>query len=196
MAAKKADNGKVTRAKLSDIKTDPNNANLHTERGQYMVRRSMERFGFAEAGTLDKNNVLIGGELRTETAADVLEAEEAIILDVDGKTPVYIRRNDLDINEPDTVELAIALNRGPQESINFDPERIGAIIDMGIDLGNWWQDFELEEMGVIEPKAENGDYQDIPEDYSILIQCSDEMNQAETLEQLAEMGYQCRALIS
>ena len=142
------DNGKVTRAKLSDIKTDPNNANLHTERGQYMVRRSMERFGFAEAGTLDKNNILIGGELRTETAADVLDADEAIILDVDGKTPVYIRRSDLDVNDPDTVELAIILNRAPQTSVNFDPKRLGAAMEMGIDLSASFFDFELEELGV------------------------------------------------
>ena len=144
-------NGKVEKVPISDIKNDPKNANLHSERGHYMVRRSIERFGFADAGTLDKNNTLIGGELRTEAAADVLDADEAIIIDVDGTKPVFIRRKDLDVNEPDGRELSYALNRAAEVSIDFDAEQIAADLEAGIELGDWWKDFELEELGVTVP---------------------------------------------
>lgn len=54
--------------KLSQIRQDELNANAHTERGTYMLRKSMERFGFLEPGVLDANNRIIGGNNRTETA--------------------------------------------------------------------------------------------------------------------------------
>ena len=66
--------------KLSQIRQDELNANAHTERGTYMLRKSMERFGFLEPGVLDANNRIIGGNNRTETAADILDADEAIWL--------------------------------------------------------------------------------------------------------------------
>jgi len=53
---------------------DDRNANAHTERGTYMLRRSLERFGFLEPGVLDANNRIIGGNNRTEAAAAVAAA--------------------------------------------------------------------------------------------------------------------------
>lgn len=51
----------MSTVRLSDITPDDRNANAHTERGEYMLRRSMERFGFLEPGVLDANNRIIGG---------------------------------------------------------------------------------------------------------------------------------------
>ncbi len=45
-----------------------------------MLRKSVERFGFLEPGVLDAHNRIIGGNNRTETAADILDADEAIWL--------------------------------------------------------------------------------------------------------------------
>jgi len=133
---------------LSDIQLDDRNANRHTERGEYAIRRSLEKFGFAEAGTLDKNNRVIGGNLRTEAAADVLAAEDAIVVDVDGTRPVFIRRTDLDLDTPQGRELALALNRVPQLSIDLDPLVIEDFALTGVDVGDWFQPVELREMGI------------------------------------------------
>jgi ParB-like chromosome segregation protein Spo0J len=76
----------MTTVKLSDITPDDRNANAHTERGTYMLRRSIERFGFLEPGVLDANNRIIGGNNRTEAAVDVLDASEAVVIDIDGTT--------------------------------------------------------------------------------------------------------------
>jgi len=133
---------------LSNIQLDDRNANRHTERGEYAIRRSLEKFGFAEAGTLDKNNRVIGGNLRTEAAADVLAAEDAIVVDVDGTRPVFIRRTDLDLDTPQGRELALALNRVPQLSIDLDPLVIEDFALTGVDVGDWFQPVELREMGI------------------------------------------------
>jgi hypothetical protein len=134
--------------KLSDIILDDRNANEHTERGEYAIRKSLEKFGFAEAGTLDKNNRVIGGNLRTEAAADVLAAEDAIVVDVDGTRPVYIRRKDLDLDTAQGRELALALNRVPQMSIRFDPLVLEDYYDAGVDMKDWFHTGELREMGL------------------------------------------------
>lgn len=134
--------------KLSDIKPDDKNPNKHSERGTYMLRNSMQRFGFLEPGVLDKDNRIIGGNSRTETAADILDAEDAIVIDIDGKRPVFVRRSDLDLNTPEGREASIALNRSAETGITWDIDVLADFAADGLELGEWWQDFELAEMGI------------------------------------------------
>ena len=134
----------MTTVKLSDITPDDRNANAHTERGTYMLRRSIERFGFLEPGVLDANNRIIGGNNRTEAAADVLAAEDAIVIDIDGRRPVFVRRADLDLTTPEGREAAIALNRTAQVGIDFDPLAIMSLLVDDVNLSDWFQDSELD----------------------------------------------------
>ena len=139
---------KVTETKLAEIKPDATNANRHTERGEGMIRQSINKYGFAEAGTLDKDNNVIGGNLRTEASTD-LGMEDAIIVDVDGTKPIYLRRNDLSLTDPDDSrarELAYALNRVAQVSIDFDPSQVLADLDAGVDLAGLFREDELSEI--------------------------------------------------
>ena len=96
--------------KLSEIKFDRTNANKGTERGRYAIEASMREFGFADAGTLDKNNTIIGGNKRTEVAGEI-GMEDAIIIDVDGTKPVFIRRNDLDLDSTEDDRAGVWLMR-------------------------------------------------------------------------------------
>jgi DNA modification methylase len=144
-------------AKLSEIEPDLLNANRHTERGNAMLRQSMEQFGFAEAGTLDRHNRIIGGNHRTEIAADVLDAEDVIIIETDGKQPIYIKRNDLDLSTEEGRRLSYMLNRSAQVSIDFDPERIWADIESGVELGDMFREDELKEiLGELETEETEG----------------------------------------
>ena len=138
----------MTTVKLSDITPDDRNANSHTERGTYMLRRSIERFGFLEPGVLDANNRIIGGNNRTEAAADVLDASEAVVIDIDGTRPVFVRRRDLDLTTPEGREAAIALNRTAQVGIEFDPLMLEDLALSGVDMGDWFQQGELREFGL------------------------------------------------
>lgn len=126
----------VEQAKLADIRFDAGNANRGTERGRYVIESSMREFGFADAGTLDKHNTIIGGNKRTEIAGEI-GMDGAIIVDVDGTQPVFIRRRDLDLADPDddrARRLAYALNRSQQVSLDWDAEQLLADIQAGTDL--------------------------------------------------------------
>jgi hypothetical protein len=138
----------MTTVKLSDITPDDRNANAHTERGTYMLRRSIERFGFLEPGVLDADNNIIGGNSRLEAAADVLDAGEAIVIDIDGTKPVFVRRRDLRIDSPEGRGAAVAMNRSAQVGIEFDPFVLEDYALAGVDLGDWFQTSELRELGV------------------------------------------------
>ncbi len=137
---------KVSRVKLSDISPDPANANRHTERGHAMLRDSISQHGFAEAGTLDKDGRIIGGNHRFEVAGDLLEGDEALVIEVDGKQPVFIKRNDVDLATPEGRKLAYALNRVAQVSIDFNPEQLAIDIAEGVSLDGLFDDDELEEL--------------------------------------------------
>lgn len=131
---------------LKDIAFDPENANKGTERGLYMLEHSMEEFGFIEAGTLDKNNVLIGGNKRTEASQSVGISEDAIVVDVDGTRPVYIRCKHLDLNTEQGRRAAYALNRVAQVSIDFDPLQIAEDLSSGLDISDMWFPEELDSL--------------------------------------------------
>ena len=72
----------TNKRKLSDLALDSGNANKGTERGRQAIEASIREFGFADAGTLDKHNTIIGGNKRT-LAAGVIGMNEAIIIDVE-----------------------------------------------------------------------------------------------------------------
>jgi DNA modification methylase len=138
----------TNKRKLSDLALDSGNANKGTERGRQAIEASIREFGFADAGTLDKHNTIIGGNKRT-LAAGVIGMNEAIIIDVDGTQPVYIRRNDLDLSstEDDRARrLAYALNRSQQLSLDWDTEQLMADLNAGFDLSALFRQDELDEL--------------------------------------------------
>ncbi len=85
---------------LSDLVTDPENANEGSERGSALIKESMDKFGFLSPGVLDVNNVAIIGNKRME-AAEALDMGEVLIVETDGTKPVYVRRTDLDLKSDD-----------------------------------------------------------------------------------------------
>jgi hypothetical protein len=143
-----ADNG-VTRAKLKDLIPDARNANLHSERGTWMVNKSIAKLGAGRSILIDKNNQIIAGNLTTEQAADI-GIEDVVIVDTDGTTLVAVRRTDMDLDDPDSGarEMAYADNRAAVVSIDFDPEQIALDLDAGLDLGDWFFDWEVD--GILE----------------------------------------------
>lgn len=142
---------------LAQIKFDRRNANKGSERGRDAIEHSIREFGFADAGTLDKNNTIIGGNKRTEVAGEI-GMDEAIIVDVDGTKPVFIRRNDLSLDDPNddrARRLAYALNRSQEVSLTWDVEQLLADAQSGIDLSGMFSQNELDEMlaGLTPPMA-------------------------------------------
>lgn len=173
---------KIVKAKLSDIKPDANNANLHTERGTWMVNKSLSKLGGGRGILLDKNNKIVAGNLTVEQAVDI-GLEKLVIVDTDGDTIVATRRTDYDLDDPhgQARQMAYADNRAATVSIDIDPERVVLDFDAGVELGDWFQDFELAEFGI-------GD--DPPEDVAPQIDRADELRQKWGVEsgQLWQLG--------
>lgn len=137
--------------KLSDLTFDPANANTGNARGDSAIRDSISRFGFVDAGVIDRNGVLIGGNKRTH-AADDLGMEDALIVKHDGKTPIYLQLDDYDLNSPDPAiakrsrELAYYLNRTGQLSLTWNPDQLAADESLGIDFSTLFLPEELAEL--------------------------------------------------
>lgn len=110
----------IRQAKISELTPDPNNANQGTERGGYMVRRSLEKLGAGRSVLIDKNGILIAGNKTTEAAAE-LGLEDAIIVPTDGTKLVVVQRTDLDLaTDAKAKELAIADNRTGEIGLAWD----------------------------------------------------------------------------
>lgn len=153
--------------KITDLKPDDRNANRHTQRGRGMLQNAVQQYGSREAGTLDKNGKIIGGNLRQEIYGEI-GLENIQVVKADPKIPVFLQYDDLDLDDHDNPArmIALGLNRIAQASIDFDPEVLAGLQEFeGVDLGALWFDNELAQIGVIEPDPIDYDelWQGMPE---------------------------------
>lgn len=133
--------------KVTDLIQDSKNANRGTERGRYMLQRSLEKLGAGRSILLDKNGRIIAGNKTAETAVDI-GLEDVVIVRTDGTKLVAVLRKDLDLDNGDgkARELAYADNRTAQVDIAFDAAQIVADIDTGLELDDWFFEDELQYM--------------------------------------------------
>ena len=129
---------------LADIDLDDHNANRGTTRGSDLLEKSIAKRGFGRPGMLDVNYKAVAGNKATIAAKKVFgENAEPIIIDSDGKRPVYVRRVDIDLNDPNPNNPAKVLayedNFIQVVSLDFDPD---VILD---DLDD---DFDFSEIGM------------------------------------------------
>lgn len=129
--------GKIT--KLSALIPDTRNANKGTARGQKQIVGSIQRNGFGRSGLLDKNGQIVAGNKTTDAAAEVFGVEvEPIIIQTDGKRPVYVQRVDLDLDDPDpnnpARRLAYEDNLAQIFSFQIDPEIVELDLENGFDF--------------------------------------------------------------
>ena len=132
----------IRQAKISDLTPDPNNANQGTERGAYMVRRSLEKLGAGRSVLIDKNGVLIAGN-KTTKAAYELGIENAIIVPTDGSQLVVVQRTDLDLStDAKAQELAIADNRTGEIGLAWDNAVLEELAQ-DVSLDDWFTPEEM-----------------------------------------------------
>src|SRR5690349_21180276 len=105
--------------KITALKFDKKNFNKGSEKGNRLLEKSLQKFGFREAATLDKNGVLIGGNKRTAKAGEI-GLEEVEIIKADPNKVYALQFDDIDIDTPEGRELALALNQTAKENIVFD----------------------------------------------------------------------------
>lgn len=130
---------------ISDLQQDRQNANLGTERGRYMLEQSLRESGAGRSIVVDNQGRVIGGN-------KVLEIVEELGLPIevvqsDGHKLIVVQRTDLDLEtDPRARRLAYFDNRTAEISLTWNAEQLVADLDAGLDLGDMWQDFELQEL--------------------------------------------------
>lgn len=115
-----------------------------------MIERSLRKLGAGRSILLDKNGRIIGGNKTNEAADAIGLNDEMIVVRTSGDQLVAVLREDLDLDDPNgkARQLAYADNRAGQVSLSFDPVVIGDDLAAGLDLSDWFNDFDLEAVGV------------------------------------------------
>lgn len=114
------------RRKISEYTPDPENANLHSERGLDMIGKSLQQVGLGRSIVVDKNGVIIAGNGVVETAVDK-GFEDAIEVETTGDTLVVVRRTDLDLLSEDDHRgrmLGYFDNRSAQVSLTWSAAQL------------------------------------------------------------------------
>jgi len=140
-----ADNGtRVTRRKLSDYKPDPHNANKGTERGVYMLDRSIEEVGLARSIVAAADGTIPAGNKTLQAAADA-GIEAVIEVETDGRALVVVKRTDWETADAEQArKYAYYDNRAAEVGLEWDAEQLLADLDAGLDLSALFFDWELE----------------------------------------------------
>lgn len=133
---------KTRSVKHTDLKPDPENANLGTERGTQLLRKSLEELGAGRSIVVDRNGVTIAGNKTLEQAAEL--GLKFVQVETDGTALVVVKRNDLDLMEDDRARLlAFADNRVAELSLNWDHEKILEAAE-SLDLSEFYRQDELD----------------------------------------------------
>lgn len=124
---------------IKDLKPDSHNANRGSARGQKQIVGSIQRNGFGRSGLLDKDGRVIAGNKTLEASAEVFGVEAAVIIvESDGTKPVYVKRTDLDLDDPapnnPARRLAYEDNVSSWLSFDLDPAVVMADMESGFDF--------------------------------------------------------------
>lgn len=178
---------------IKELKPDPRNARRRTSRSASLIAKSLEQFGAARSVVIDEHNRVLAGNGTLE-GAKAAGIQKVRIVEADGTELIAVRRTGL--SEQEKVGLAIADNRTSDLS-EWDNE-ILAEISSEQDLDPWFTSDELAKLfGDKDEEDLAADQTDqLTETFSILITCTDEVEQAAALETLTNQGFQCRALNS
>lgn len=134
----------VRRVPITALLPDPTNPNRHTKKGRKLLRQSVEKFRAREAGTLDKDMGIVGGNHRTEVYQE-LGISEVLVIKADPAIPVFLQYDDLDLDDPANParQVSIALNRTAQVSIDFDPQVLADLDQSVPEISQWFDEDEF-----------------------------------------------------
>ena len=133
----------ITTGKISDLKQDPHNTNLGSERGNKLIKQSLQDSGAARSVVTADDNTLIAGNKTAQNWEELQLEEDTIVVETDGSQLVVIKRTDLKAGSKEAAELAFADNRASQVSYVPAIEEIRALSDTHeIDLTKYYTDTE------------------------------------------------------
>jgi hypothetical protein len=123
---------------LASLKALKENPRQHGARDLAYLQGVVERVGAARSGVIDKDGVVLAGN-GFRAAAKAAGQTEAIIVDVDGTRPVFVRRRNLTAAQRN--EVIVADNRAAQLS-TWDVDLLAAYGKRTPDARAGWTDEE------------------------------------------------------
>ena len=127
---------------LSDLTSDPRNANRGTPRGREALRHSLHAFGAGRAVLIDRHGVVIAGN---KTVAEArAQGLRLRVIESDGSELIAVQRRDLDLASDDRAQaLALADNRVGELDLVWDETTLQELHAAGVELAAFWTDEEL-----------------------------------------------------
>ena len=127
---------------VADLRSDPCNANLGTDRGVAALARSLEAYGAGRAVLIDRHGVVIAGNKTVEQARRLNLPLH--VVKTDGRHLVAVQREDLDLRrDPSARALAVADNRVGELDLEWNVEMLKHLREDGLDLSAFWTDVEF-----------------------------------------------------
>jgi hypothetical protein len=148
---------------LTDLQFDDQNANQGTPRGMGALESSLKRLGLGRSILVDRDNRIIAGNKTAEKAGEQGVAQKVRFIDTDGTELIAVRRTDLSLDDPQARELAIADNRVAELNLEWDPEVLSALAEVG-DLDAYFTTEELQELTLTPTEEVNKDEDPTPGD--------------------------------
>ena len=157
---------------VNDIKPYKNNPRINEKAIPY-VMNSIKEFGFKNPIIIDKNNIIICGHTRLESAKRLKYTEVPVIYadDLSDEQIKAFRLADNKVSE--IAEWDLELLDDELSEIDLDMEQFGF----------------LEELENQEKERNEIEYQ---ENYSIVIECDNDEELEKIYNKLTEEGYKCR----
>ncbi len=128
---------------IDDLQPDARNANKGTERGAYMIRRSLQEVGAGRSIVTDAEGRVVAGNKTLEAAEEL--GLPIRVVQTDGKELVVVQRTDLDLSDPHGLARRYAYwdNRTGQVDLDWAEDVIAADVLGGLDLSAMFTDAEL-----------------------------------------------------
>jgi hypothetical protein len=123
---------------------DDKNANKGTERGRWMIGKSLEECGAGRSIVVDKHGNVIAGNKTLEAWAEISDA--LLFVHTDGNQLVVVQRDDIDLQDDQGKARALAYfdNRTGEVGLEWDTDEIIKSLEAGLDLTDMWFETEIE----------------------------------------------------
>ena len=143
---------------MTDLKIDPKNYRIHTDKNKRIIRKSLEDCGAGRSVLVDKDNVLIAGNGVYGQAKEL--GLPVRVVESNGEELIVVKRTDISSEDEKRKILALADNHSSDTSM-FDIETI--LEDFSPEDLDLWE-FEVDDIDLFDDLKENNFINSVKED--------------------------------
>lgn len=135
-----------TLKRLANLKLAKEQINRGTKRGQDLLARSMDLYGYGAPIVADRNGTVIAGRHRLEEALQRGDGLKVRVVQSQGGDVIVHQRTDLDLEadgDGRAKGLMLADNRVSQVGFDVDPEALARFLEAGVAVKDFYFDEEL-----------------------------------------------------